>query len=300
MRLALVINRSAGLFRRLPLDPMVAALARRLRADGHRLDIEVCGRRDLAAALTAAAQAVGLDGVLVGGGDGSVLTAIQAGLGTAARPLGVLPLGTLNLFARDLGLPIAPVAAAGALAQCHAAAIDLAEVNGLPFAIWASLGLHPWMVRRRDHLQRDGMGKWRAMVLAALRALRRYPMLRVRLAIGEETLVLDTPSVIVTNNRWRPGPPPPARPRLDQGLLQVHVVRAASRRGLVWLALNALIGRWPAGGLLETHDCERLQVIGRHRRTMLSLDGEVAVIRSPLMFRSRPGALHVLLPGPAP
>ena len=212
--------------------------------------------------------------------------------------LGVLPLGTMNLFARDLGLPRAPLEAARVLATALPTEIDLAEVNAMPFAIWASLGMPPWMVRRRDHLQRDGMSKWRAMALAALRALRRYPMIKVKLTVKGETVTVATPFIVITNNAWRLGRlgPPPSRPVLDEGLLEVHVARCTSRLSLIWLALNALLGRWRVGRLMETFTAEAVRVITRRRRVMVSLDGEVTVMRSPLMFVARPKALLVLMP----
>ena len=295
MRLALLINRSAGTFRRLPLEPTVAAIAAAFRAAGHRADVEICGRHDLSTALTCLATRPDLDAVVIGGGDGTILTAILAGLGTRV-PLGILPLGTINLFARDLGLPRDPVAAAAVLAAGGPAEIDLAEVNGMPFAIWASLGMHPWMVRRRDHLQRDGVGKWRAMALAALRGLRRYPLVKAKISVRGETFSVATPLIVISNNAWRQERPPMQRSALDQGLLEVHVARCSTRLSLIWLAVNALLGRWRLGRLLETYQAETVRVLSHQRRCMLSLDGEVTVLRSPLVFRARPKALHVLVP----
>jgi diacylglycerol kinase family enzyme len=294
MRLALAINRSAGSFRRLPVDATVEAVALALGAGGHSVETSVVGRRDLAAMLSGLAGRTDLDAVVVGGGDGTVLTAILAGLGRD-RPLGLVPLGTLNLLARDLGLPLEPVAAAQALAGAETVAIDLAEVNGHPFAIWASLGMHPWMVRRRDHLQRDGMSKRFAMLMAALRAFRRYPVVKVALSLKGETMAVATPLLVVTNNAWKEGAPP-LRQALDQGELEVHVARAASRLALLWLTAKALLGRWKASPLLASLRADEVRVTTRSRRAMVSLDGEVTVMRSPLVFRLRPKALLVLRP----
>jgi diacylglycerol kinase family enzyme len=295
MRIALLINRSAGSFRRLPLASTVTAMAEALRHGGHEVEVDICGRRDLPVALTALAAREDLDAVVVGGGDGTFLTAILAGLGTTC-PLGLLPLGTINLFTRDLGLPLDPVKAARRLADAEITDIDLAEVNGMPFAIWASLGMHPWMVRRRDHLQREGVSKWRAMALAALLALRRYPLIKARLTVHGQTITVATPLLVVTNNAWRDGRLPLLRPALDQGLLEVHVARCTNRLQLAWLAVNALLGRWRLSHLLETYRAETVQVMSRNRRSMVSLDGEVTVMRSPLVFKARPKALKVLIP----
>ncbi|HLO78262.1 MAG TPA: lipid kinase MamU [Magnetospirillum sp.] len=295
MRISLVINRSAGTFNRLPLDATVAAIATAFRGRGHDVETAICGSRDLAGILSAQAQRTDVDAVICGGGDGTMLTAILAGLGRD-KPLGILPLGTLNLLARDLGLPLDPVEAAVQLAAGHSAAIDLAEVNGLPFAIWASLGMHPWIVRRRDKLQRGGLRKWPAFAWAALRAFRRYPLVRVTLSINGTQKTVTTPLLVISNNAWHEQRLPLTREHLDRGELVVHVAKVSSRLGMLWLALRALVGFWNHGSLLETFKADEVRVISRKRRVMLSLDGEVTVLRSPLVFKLRPKALTVLMP----
>ncbi len=295
MRLALVINRSAGTFRRLPLESTVAAIAAALAEAGHVVRSEIVGRRELARTLSAMAESRDLDAVVVGGGDGTILTAILAGLGRHL-PLGILPLGTLNLFARDLGLPHDPVEAARVMAGATVRDIDLAEVNGLPFAIWASMGMHPWVVRRRDHMQRGGMRKGRAMLLAALRAFRRFPLIDVTLNLPEGNVTVSTPMLFITNNPWREEPLPLSREALDTGKLVIHVAACSGRLSLLWLFVEAVIGHWRASPRLRTYTAEQVRVTSRKRRMMVSLDGEVTVMNAPLVFRARPKALRVLMP----
>jgi diacylglycerol kinase family enzyme len=296
MRLALVINRSAGTFRRLPLDSTVAAIGAALAKAGHLVRTEIVGRRELARTLSAMAESHDLDAVVVGGGDGTILTAIVAGLGRDL-PLGILPLGTLNLFARDLGLPQDPVEAAHILAGSMPRPIDLAEVNGLPFAIWASMGMHPWVVRRRDHMQRGGMRKGRAMLLAALRAFRRFPLIDVTLNLPEgHSITVSTPMLFITNNPWREEPLPLSREALDTGKLVIHVAACSGRLSLLWLFVEAVIGHWRASPRLRTYTAEEVRVTSPKRRMMVSLDGEVTVMGAPLVFRAHPKALRVLMP----
>ncbi|KIL98913.1 Magnetosome protein MamU [Paramagnetospirillum magnetotacticum MS-1] len=297
MRLALLINRSAGTFRRLPLDATVDSIVAALAAAGHEVSSEIVGRRELARALSAMAHDNSLDAVVVGGGDGTILTAIVAGLGRD-KPLGILPLGTLNLFARDLGLPQDPVEAARILGGAIPRDIDLAEVNGLPFAIWASMGMHPWVVRRRDHMQRGGMGKGRAMALAALRAFRRFPLIDVTLNLPEGNITVSTPMLFITNNPWREEPLPLSRETLDTGQLVIHVAACSGRLSLLWLFFEALLGHWRASPRIRTYTTGEVRVTSRKRRMMVSLDGEVTVMGAPLVFRARPKALRVLMPVP--
>ncbi|MDO8606317.1 MAG: lipid kinase MamU [Phaeospirillum sp.] len=299
MRFALVINRSAGSFRTLPLDATVAAITAVLVAAGHLVESYLVDRRELARSLSTLAGRDDLDGVVVGGGDGTILTAVLAGLGRD-KPLGILPLGTLNLFARDLGLPQDPLEAARVLSTATAAQIDLAEVNGLPFTIWASMGMHPWVVRRRDHLQRDGMRKWRAMVLAAMRAFRRYPMVDVTLGLKDGAVEVRTPMLFITNNAWKEEAPPLSRESLDTGTLEIHVAACSGRLSLLWLVLETFFGHWRASRRLQTFAAKEVRVTSRKHRVMVSLDGEVTVLSSPLVFKVRPKALNVLIPTRTP
>lgn len=297
MRLALVINRSAGGFRRHPPAATVAAIRAAFVGAGHQLELRMVGRRDLPACFAALSDRDDLDAVVVGGGDGTILSAVGNGLGRD-RPLGILPLGTLNLFARDIGLTLDPIAAARAVAHAGTAAIDLAEVDGRPFAIWASLGMHPWIVRRRDHLQRRRRSKMTAMAIAALRALVLFPQLDVTLTPDQaEPRRVRAPMLFISNNAWRDEPPPLSRQSLDTGRLEVHIAICSGRLSLLWLAVEALLGRWRSSARLQTFSAREVQVASTRRRLMLSLDGEVAVMTPPLHFRVRPRALKVLMPG---
>ena len=295
MRLALVINRAAGTFRKLPLEPTVEAVARSFRGKSHDVEVVICARRDLSTHLSALALRPDIDAVVVGGGDGTILTAILAGIGRE-KPLGLLPLGTLNLLSRDLGLSTDPVEAARQLSDPREEHVDLGEVNGLPFAIWASLGMHPRVVRRRDRLQKEGLAKWPAFALAALRAFRRYPMVTVTLSIKGQSTTVTTPLLVISNNAWRDGPLPLSRESLDHGELVVHVAKCTGRLSLMWLAFNALIGRWRVGRFLETFRADEVRVTGKKRRLMVSLDGEVTVMASPLVFKVQPKVLRLLVP----
>ncbi|EPY01916.1 lipid kinase MamU [Magnetospirillum fulvum] len=297
MRLALVINRSAGGFRRFRPAATVAAIRDAFIERGHQVELRMIGRHDLPACFAALSGRDDLDAVVIGGGDGTILSAVGNGLGRG-RPLGILPLGTLNLFARDIGLPLDPIAAARAVAGGGTAAIDLAEVDGHPFAIWASLGMHPWIVRRRDHLQRRRLPKMTAMAVAALRALVHFPEIDVTLTMDRmEPRRVRTPMLFISNNTWRDEPPPLSRQTLDTGRLEVHIATCSGRLSLVWLAVETMMGRWRTSRRLQTFSASEVEVATPRRRVMLSLDGEVVVMLAPLHFRVRPRALTVLIPG---
>src|SRR6185503_11351427 len=127
-----------------------------------------------------AADAVcrGSDVVVAGGGDGTVSTAAGALAGTGV-PLGVLPLGTLNHFAKDLGIPLDLGDAARVIVAGWTQTVDVGEVNGRLFVNNASVGMYARLIAERAAMQRIGRGKWVAHGLATLRVFRRYQRLRV-------------------------------------------------------------------------------------------------------------------------
>lgn len=242
------------------------------------------------------------DAVAVGGGDGSVSTVAGVLAGTA-MPLGVLPLGTLNHFAKDLGLPLDLEGAARVIAAGHTRQVDVAEANGRVFVNNSSIGLYPYMVTDRERLRgAGGLGKWPAMLLAGARALRRFPVRRLRVAAdGEAALPYRTPVVFVGNNAYEvslfnPG----ARAALDRGELCLYVVNHRTRQGLLWLALRAAFGRLDqARDFVMRSGLHTVEIRARTSRLRVSIDGEIATMRPPIGYRTRPGALAVLAPAPA-
>ncbi len=255
-------------------------------------------RGGLAGAIEAA-LARGPDVVVAGGGDGTV-SAVAAALASTSVALGVLPLGTLNHFARDLGVPPDVESAARAIVEGPRRTIDVGEVNGRAFINNSSLGLYPDIVRDRERQQqRLGRGKWLALVWASLATLRRFPFLGVRLVVDGRERRFRTPFVFIGNNSYRmEGFAIGGRDRLDAGTLSLYVAQRAGRLRLLQLALRALAGRLRQARDFEAIEAVEIVVESRRRRLHVALDGEVTVMTPPLAYRIRPGALTVVQ-GPA-
>lgn len=235
--------------------------------------------------------------VAAGGGDGTI-NAVASVLVGSGITFGVLPLGTLNHFAKDLGIPLDLGDAVRNLANGTPKQVDVGEVNGRIFLNNSGLGLYPDIVRDREKQQRRlGRGKWPAAVWAGLSALRRYPFLSMRFDVGGEHLARRTPFVFIGNNPYTmQGLSIGARERLDTGVLSLYVAQHPTRFGLLRFAFDALRGR-----LGEERDFDVLQApsldIDTHRkRVRVATDGEVTVMNPPLRYRVRPGALTVLVP----
>jgi len=292
-------------------DERAAELRRKLRDAG--LDAELTlaagGEELIAAARRAREEGARL--VVAGGGDGSVnaVASQLVDLDPERHPgvmrgirFGVLPMGTLNHFAKDLGIPLELDAAIANLATGVPVRVDVGEVNGRIFLNNSSLGLYPDIVRDREKQQRRlGRGKWPAALWASLAALRRYPFLSMRLDIEGERLARRTPFVFIGNNAYTmQGLAIGARERLDAGSLSLYVAQRPTRFGLLRFALDALRGR-----LGDERDFDVLHAAGfeidtHRRRLRVATDGEVTVMAPPLRYRSHPGALEVLVPAKAP
>jgi diacylglycerol kinase family enzyme len=237
--------------------------------------------------------------IVAGGGDGT-LNAVASVLAGTDVALGVLPLGTLNHFAKDLGIPLDIDAAAQTIAAGHTISVDVGEVNGQVFINNSSLGLYPQIVRHRETQQRRlGRGKWPALAWASLMALRRSPFMTVRLSLDEVETRFVTTFVFIGNNEYvMEGFSIGKRERLDRGRLSLYVSHRRSRLGLIALGFRALFHRLHQADDFHALSSESIVVETRRSRLHVATDGEVTIMQTPLEYRIRPRALHVLVPPP--
>ena len=234
--------------------------------------------------------------VVAGGGDGTI-NAVASTLIDTDKTLGVLPLGTLNHFAKDLKIPLDLEGAAGTIIANHAVQVDVGEVNGQIFLNNSSLGLYPSLVHKREQRQRLGYGKWPAFIWAAFSVMRRYPFLDVRLNADGKEFSSRTPFVFVGNNKYEMesfniG----TRARLDAGQLSLYFSHRTRRLGLVRLAFRALLGRVEKADEFVAMSTTEVSIETRRSRIRVATDGEVTIMRPPLRYRVRPGALRVIVP----
>jgi diacylglycerol kinase family enzyme len=234
--------------------------------------------------------------VVAGGGDGTI-NSVASAVVRSGKTLGVLPLGTLNHFARDMNIPLDFAEAVGTIINGQTVKVDVGEFNGRIFLNNSSLGLYPSMVRERQKQERLGSGKWPAFIWAALAVLRRYPFLDIRLQVDGNALTTRTPFLFVGNNEYEMetlnvG----ARKALNEGALSLYMTHGTGRLGLVRLAFKALFG-----GLDQEKDflaltTEELSIETRKTPLRVALDGEITVVEPPLRYRIRKEALAVRVP----
>lgn len=234
--------------------------------------------------------------IVAGGGDGTV-SAVASELFKTDKTLGVLPLGTLNNFSKDLQISQDLAEAVRVIAENQTKEIDVGEVNGRIFVNNSSIGLYPHIVRRREKQQRLGHGKWRSAFWAALKMLNRSAFFAVKLKNETGERIVKTPFVFVGNGEYEMdffniG----RRAKLDDGKLSVYFLHRSGRKGLFLLIARTVFGR-----LRQTHDFEAISVEEitfetRKKKILVAFDGEVETLETPLHYKIHPKALRVIVP----
>jgi YegS/Rv2252/BmrU family lipid kinase len=266
------------------------------RSAGLKADVDLIAGGECAARCKAIAER-GDPIVVVGGGDGTISAAASALVGTETL-LGILPLGTLNHFARDLGIPAELDKAAKLIASKKERRVDVAEMNGRVFINNSAIGLYPLMVRDREFQQeRLGRSKKLAMLVASVRTLARFAHQRLTLTVNDEKAQVDTPLLFVGNNAYRIDLGAPGeRESIDDGGLSVFVMPKKTRAGFIAASVRALFNRARDDDMVQLENVQRLRVASRRSALAVSLDGEVVREAPPLDYSIRKKALRVVAP----
>jgi len=298
MHCAILINRHAGTIVSRGPRAVVESLRRQIDAEGATAEIRILHPTSMNDALETARDDEYYDAVIVGGGDGTISSA--AGLFVhSGKTLGILPLGTMNLFARSLRIPIDIDRALTALLAAEPAAVDLCSVNDRVFTHHVALGLHPTILRARESMTYHGrLGKIWASLRAFFRALRRPPTLRVATTIDGIVSRWRTNTLIVSNNSFIEGIGHlPYAENPQGGNLTIYIATSRNRRDLLRLSSAVAMGSWVKNPLLESHITEEVEIVLRRRKHVLpSIDGELIGLASPLRIVCRQGALITLMP----
>jgi diacylglycerol kinase family enzyme len=298
--ITVVVNRASAC--KLPAaDDDVAARLQELfaAAGADAVVVRVCNGAELTDAARRAVAA-GCRTIVAAGGDGTI-GSVAAVVADTDAELGILPLGTLNHFAKDLGLPLDLEEAVTTIVAGVVRRVDVGEVNGRIFVNNSSLGLYPTLVKHREQHESLGQSKRSAFVRALLTVVGRYPFVRVAVRGNGASLVRKTPLVFIGNNSYHVrGLKLGTRDKLDSGLLSVYLMPDVGRLGLAWIMLRALCGGMRDEKDFESLETDSLTIAGRRSRLRVATDGEVNTLELPLEYRIRPGALKVIVPATAP
>jgi YegS/Rv2252/BmrU family lipid kinase len=267
----------------------VTRVVKSLRKAGISPRVTVVSRGSRTTELAARVVSEGERTVVAAGGDGTI-GAVAEGIAGTDAALGVIPLGTFNHFAKDLGIPVDMDAAVHTIAEGYAIEVDAGEVNGRIFINNSSIGLYPSIVVRR---RKRRSGKWMALAWAVAAVPRRLPSFNLTLTADGRTVAGSTPLVFVGNNEYEvEGLGLGRRRRLDSGRLCLYMAPQHPAR----LLLRALAGRARQDTDFFAMAASEIRIEARLSMLAVALDGEVALMRTPLHYRARPGALRVIVP----
>ncbi|MET2831653.1 diacylglycerol/lipid kinase family protein [Mesorhizobium shangrilense] len=297
MRFAAVLNQDGGTLRTTDIAGFSQRMRQTLEAAGHSIDLDVVAGKNVVAALDSAASRRGIDIVLAGGGDGTI-SAAAARLMGKNKALAILPAGTMNLFARGLGIPHTLDAALESFVDADVTAVDIATANGRPFVHQFSIGMHAKMVQRRQKLEFGSrLGKIRASAQAAWATINDPQAMKVTLTVGEVEIVTRTTAIGITNNLFGEGHLPYADDPAG-GVLGIYVTVAEQRRHLVKFFFNMARGKWRDNEHVEIHQAERVvvKVHSPAKKYRAVIDGELVKLDQETTIKIHPGALNVLVP----
>ena len=300
MRFIAVLNRHGGTLRTIDLDAFSSRMTETLEQAGHSIGVECVAGHDIKAALAKAATSRA-DIVLAGGGDGTISAAAGALMGNR-KALAILPAGTMNLFARGLGIPQSLDAAVQSFAHGEVKPIDIASANGRPFVHQFSVGMHARMVGVRDKMEfASRLGKMRASIRAALATMLDPQPLKVSLTIGDAEILTRATLIGITNNLFGEGHLPYAE-QPDGGVLGIYVTVASERGQLLRFFLNVARGRWRDNPHVEIHEGEKvvMKILSPVGRRKCVIDGELLPLAPETTIEIHKRALNVLVPASPP
>lgn len=295
MRLKIILNSNAGTLTGLDPEAAAQAVVAIFRHHGHDAEAEALPGKAAIEAIERACSEPDLEALVVGGGDGTISFA-AAVAARSGKTLGILPLGTMNLFARSLGIPLEMTDAAESLAGGERVAVDIGDVNGRLFVHHVTLGLHARMILLRTRIvYKSRLGKLRASVQAWWMAVRNPRTLDARIRADGAERRRKTAAILVTNNPLGEGHIPYADdPR--QGTLGLYVANSPRWQDLVYLAVGLALGRVATNPLLDNSVANEVDIFLPAPSVNASVDGEIVELQTPLRCRLRRGGLNVLKP----
>jgi diacylglycerol kinase family enzyme len=295
MPTAVVINAASGTARQHGAAALRDVIGSAARAAGRaEVEVHVVPPRQLPTALVAAAE--GSDEVWVGGGDGTLRSAAELVLRRDGI-LGVLPLGTMNLLARDLNIPLEIERAVAALSNAAVARIDVGRVNRGIFLNKSALGLYPEMIVDRERRRRlFGLAKWPAMLKSAWRAVRRHRLMEIVIEHRGQRREIVSPAIVVAVGAYRFNTMRLfSRPDLQSGELTIYVSHEKRWLGSAGQLAKLFLGTLDGDPALETISAHSLKIDFARSKPVAS-DGEVDMLPGPIHYALAPQALRVRMP----
>jgi diacylglycerol kinase family enzyme len=296
MRHTVIVNSRAGTVLEAGADAFEARIVAAFEAHGCTAEVRLVHPREIDDALALAIEDP--DAIpVIAGGDGTINGVLPI-LITAERPIGILPLGTVNVLGRDLGLHGTLEFQIEALCKGEPVTMDLGRVNDRLFHSISGMGFFSLMAREREYARRRfPFSRAIAFAVAATRSILFTHAIKVDIRIGGEHRIVEADAVLVTINRfdgpdWR-------RSRLDGGVFEVHILNAGGLYSRCKAALSVVSGKWRDSGNLESFTGDEVTLTRRDkRRGHITFDGEVERKAGQLAYRLLPRAVRVVAARP--
>lgn len=296
MNLVAIFNRDGGTFRTTDMEAYCQHAESVFRAAGHDIDCRLVSGKDIVEEMEKVADEDGVDALIAGGGDGT----ISAAAGIAWKhgiTLGVVPAGTMNLFARSLKLPLDIHGVIETLAHGKVERVDIASANGRPFVHQFSAGLHERMVRYRDQMEfASQLGKIKASVRAAINVMLNPPAFDVEYTVNGQTQRRKVSAISVSNNEFGQSALMVAD-SVSGGHLGFYLADPLSSSGVAKLAVDILRGKLKDNAAVTATTTPELELhFPKNRRHVhCVIDGELLDIDRDIELKLHSGELKVLV-----
>lgn len=294
---AILLNRDGGTLKSMDAQAFADHAQNVLARHGIKSKSFVVAGDELGATLDRIIDQHQFSTLIVGGGDGTVAFAATK-LWRSDIALAVLPAGTMNLFARSLGMPLDLEEALVQIAQGKKHQVDVVSANGDLFLHQFSIGLQPEVVRRRDQVEhRSRFGKMFAGISTFLDIILRPPVVRAELNIDGRIIENKTSILCVTNNLYGRGHIPYSD-TLDHGKIGIYFVPPLTTREYLKLTSEFLLGGWEQNPNITELSASRvkLKVLSKRRAAEATLDGELQKLDGLVEFEMHPRSLNVIKP----
>jgi len=297
MKFIAVFNRDGGTFKTTDMDAYCAKAKSTFEAAGHQIECLVSSGKDIVPTMEKAAARDGIDGMIAGGGDGTISAAASIAWKNGLV-LGVVPAGTMNLFSRSLKLPLDIWLALDALATGEVDDVDIASANGRAFVHQFSAGLHARMVRYRDSMSFSSrFGKIRASTRAAFGVMLNPPEFEVEFTAEGKSERRRVSAISVSNNEF-------GRDALmfadnvKGGHLGFYTAAPLRPAGVAALVVDILRGRLKENAAVTAMTVQSLELHfpKKRRDARCVIDGELLPMARDVVLQLHPGELKVLVP----
>lgn len=240
--------------------------------------------------------------ILIGGGDGT-LAAAAAILGNKNIPFGIIPLGTMNLFSKDVGLPVDPLDVARLYEKngCIVRQVDKGWVNDYIFLCNAIIGVTTDLAQQREEDRNiKGTMKWLSIARETFQKLSGNKFYPLKILCNGEEEKKFIKAAIISNNIYESGSGIASykKKSLEEGVLGIYMVTPEGTLQSLNLLASMALGFWQQDHCIEIHESCAVEIDTPRPHILVMIDGEVRRLRGPLRFQTDPGSLSLLVPGP--